>query len=641
MQNRLLVVAVLCFGLFLSPAASGDDRSARSRTLARARELHLAADREWLRLLHYDTGFFGGRDSEVARGPFFLSPRGKSDHEAELIATLTAFFDPVVPGREDSHALCRFPARREWLDHHLHFLQGRTFHCPTLDAAMARVAPTGVSLVYASSYVGNPASAFGHTFLYLATQASDAAGPGTRAHDLASFGIEYRANTDTKNALLYAVKGLTGLFPGRFETPDYDHQVDRYTIEQARDLWEYSLDLSSEEIRFLVFHLWELKDATIDYYYLTRNCSFEVMELLETAAPRLSLLTNLKPIVLPIDTVRAVAAVPGLIRNIDYRPSLSTRLHARFDRLTISEQWMVRRLLRDPSSPWPEDMPEGRRPLVLDAAIFELEAHSSADLESPVPSHARTIWRELVARRSGPALPEPLVHPDWDVRPELAHGSMRVLLGTGWMSETKGAFGVLGYRLALHDLTDPPDGSPELSQLVVLDAKLRYALGPTHLALDTMTFVDLVSLNPIAPAEPLLSFRTRAFGLRVYDGDCRDCFVHGLDGSLGTTVATRSEKLAFFLMADAFAGFLPDSVGAFHTFVRLGVGPFAGFRFRAGETVGLLTGTLSYLPGERLDATFDAHVVVKHALSRGVALGVELDAQPLNVEGQLSSYVYF
>jgi hypothetical protein len=99
--------------------------------------------------------------------------------------------------------------------------------------------------------------------------------------------------------------------------------------------------------------------------------------------------------------------------------------------------------------------------------------------------------------------------------------------------------------------------------------------------------------------------------------------------------------VALFVMADAYVAFLPHLTGLDASFVRLGIGPFGGVRVRLGETVGLLTGTFSYLPGEKLADTFDIRLTLKSALGRNLALGIEADAQPLSVEAQLASYVYF
>ena len=69
------------------------------------------------------------------------------------------------------------------------------------------------------------------------------------------------------------------------------------------------------------------------------------------------------------------------MRGIAYRQSLETRLHARLAKLATTEQMQVRRLLRDPIAPWAPAMPEGRRALVLDAAIFEVEAETRKERE--------------------------------------------------------------------------------------------------------------------------------------------------------------------------------------------------------------------------------------------------------------------
>jgi hypothetical protein len=609
---------------------------------ARAHALRLSEDPEWLRLIHYGTGFLGSTDSEVERGEFFLSPRGRTDHEAELVATLAAFLAPVLPGQEDAHALCRFPARREWLDRQLRFLGGRRpVRCPRLDAALARVGATGVHFVYASAYLGNPASAFGHAFLHLTTRAGDQAPPSSQKRDTQDLGIEYRALTTTTNPILYAVEGVAGLFAGYMEGRTYDEQARTYTAEQGRDLWEYDLALSRDEITFLLLHLWELRGARINYFYLTRNCAFEVLLLLETAAPRLELVQNVKMLVLPIDALKAVATVPGLVKDLGYRPSLETRLHARIARLTTSEQIQVQRLMDDPSAPWPAAMPPARRQLVLDAAIFELEAHASKDLEKDAMTPAKRRWQVLVARRHGVVLPEAPLKPDWDVRPDWAHDAMRVNLGTGATTQYGDGYGAIGYRLALHDLTDAPDGWPELAQVVVFDTELRYAWQERRLTLDKLTFIDVLGLNPISPAEPRASFRIQAFGVRLHDRACPDCFAHGADGSIGITLASRDQRLAFFAMADAYVAFLPHLTGLANSFVRVGAGPFGGLRVRVGETVAVLTATLSYLPFERIATTYQAQLAVKRALRKNVALGIEAVAQPLSFEAQFSSYVYF
>jgi hypothetical protein len=108
-------------------------------------------------------------------------------------------------------AACRFPARFAWLRDALeigdHALPAPP--CPLFERWRAAIAPERVSMVYASAYVSSPASMYGHTFLRL----SRATGAGNRLID---YIVNYAADVDTENGLVYAFKGLFGGFVGRF-----------------------------------------------------------------------------------------------------------------------------------------------------------------------------------------------------------------------------------------------------------------------------------------------------------------------------------------------------------------------------------------------------------------------------------------
>jgi hypothetical protein len=59
------------------------------------------------------------------------------------------------------------------------------------------------------------------------------------------------------------------------------------------------------------------------------------------------------------------------------------------------------------------------------------------------------------------------------------------------------------------------------------------------------------------------------------------------------------------------------------------------------ETVGVVTGNLAYLPGEKLHGTYDVRATLRGSIARDVALGVEGALQPSSIEASLNSYVYF
>jgi hypothetical protein len=607
--------------------------------LRRAQALGVARSRGWLRLLHYRPRGPRPAVSEMAGTRFFLAADGARDPEAELAATLVAFARPVVTGHEDEHPLCRFPARRRLLDEHLHFGSALPAPaCPALTRFKSDLDPESVSVVYAANFLDNPASAFGHTFLRLKKRRP--AGSSASSLEL-DRGVEYTAETDTKNPIFYAFKGLTGLFPGVFRFHPFESKVHEYANAEARDLWQYDLNLSDAEVELLTLHLWELADTHLDYYYLTKNCSYHALTTLEAAAPRLDLTARLNLVVLPRDTVKVLFTVPGLVRRFDYRPSLRSQFRAQVSRLDAGQQSVVSELLRDPGAALPPHFSVTEANAVLTAADLVLAARSS-EIPDPTLDAARS---RLIARRArlSPTPPpaQPIRTPA-DKAPQRAHGSLRLTLGSGLTSQYQSNFSTLGARLALHDLADPPDGEPELSQLQFLDTRVRYDPAQRSFTLDRLTFAELVALNPLTRYEHALSWRACGFGTRLHDAGCPDCFAHGLESSVGATFATENEQLALFVMAGAQLAFSPSLDGVAGRFVRMGVGPLAGVRTRlSSHAIGLLTATWSYLPGARLKSTYDVRAALRGALAKDVAVGLEAAAQPLSVEGTLASYLYF
>jgi hypothetical protein len=95
-------------------------------------------------------------------------------------------------------------------------------------------------------------------------------------------------------------------------------------------------------------------------------------------------------------------------------------------------------------------------------------------------------------------------------------------------------------------------------------------------------------------------------------------------------------------MADAYVLFSGDLEGIGGSFVRAGVGPYAGFRIDApGPFVAVLDGTWSYLPGQSTHSTYELRGALRMTLARDVAVGVESLLQPNAIEAQLLSYLYF
>ncbi|MDH3831385.1 MAG: hypothetical protein OEU48_06920, partial [Gammaproteobacteria bacterium] len=106
--------------LLASATAIAADNSSYIRTLQqRADDNKLWQHREWLNLGHYRQSkiITDNYSNAVDDARFFYSDNGKNSPQAELDATLAAFFNEQPTGNE--HALCRSPARFNWLNRHL------------------------------------------------------------------------------------------------------------------------------------------------------------------------------------------------------------------------------------------------------------------------------------------------------------------------------------------------------------------------------------------------------------------------------------------------------------------------------------------------------------------------------------------
>jgi hypothetical protein len=165
----------------------------------------LAFSDGWLKLLQYELVAPNTYQSAIFSPQFFFSSTGKNNPLDELIAARNAFRlnDPrQVWGTLRLPAACAFPARFEYLKINLHENWPQP-NCPDLQEWMNGIHADSVSLVYASSYIGNPASILGHTFLRFFNAASEADQPDM---SLLSYAVGYLAYPDPNDSPLAGVR---------------------------------------------------------------------------------------------------------------------------------------------------------------------------------------------------------------------------------------------------------------------------------------------------------------------------------------------------------------------------------------------------------------------------------------------------
>jgi Domain of unknown function (DUF4105) len=661
-RRRLRLVPVLLSLLLFAcaPAShwarqSGQGVSLRRDPLAdelvaRAERAGLAGQPAWLKLVHYRKDPLGTSYRSDADGPgFFVAPLGRFDPRAELEATIRAVLAPAPAGANDAtldaHPACRFPARVMYLASAVGLPLDALGvpRCPGFERYLGELRPEGATLVFTSYYLNNPASAFGHTFLRIRKAGSYAVG---EKRELLDYGIDFSADVTTENPVGYALMGLTGMFHGTFKRLPYYYKVREYNDTESRDLWEYDLDLSPEQLFTLVAHSWEVGSTWFDYYYVGENCSYAVYSLIDAARPELDLMAQIVSPVIPAATVQALFEHPGLVTGVRYRPALRSQLDERVRALSRREQDLVEAVERDPGVALP--IPEDRAVAVLDAALDLLDTRHGKELihdrthSDAAERKQRLLLRRAAIRRPSPALT--VARPE-DEAPQLGHGASRVALGGGATAAGQ-PFVSLDARLALHDLADPPRGYPETAQIEFLATRLRFGETPAgtfRVELDRFDVVKVLSLSSLERFSRNISFQVAAggVGLPGSRGRLRAAGRFLLGGGLAKSLGHGALTLwamgdGELLVGRSFSSDVPELP------LRIGAGPSGGLRVRlVRSAVLVLSGFHYWYPLQDPGTRYGGEAVLRVALGRDLALGAEGRVHPFGVEGQGLLYAYF
>jgi len=270
---------------------------------------------------------------------------------------------------------------------------------------------------------------------------------------------------------------------------------------ESRDLWEYELALSPPQVDLLVRHVWETRTTHFDYYFFSRNCSYQLLALLEVADPSLDLVGQFGARVIPSDTVRVVLDRTKLVRTRRPRPSILSVMSRRKAKLSSVEVRVAERfaLAAGRGDTLPIEalapFPKVRQALILDAAYDYFRYRQGLDVE-PTLSFKKKERTLLLARgRVGVPPQEVVTRPGIDA-PESGHASLRLTVGSG-TSDQAGWFQTLAIRPAIHDYLDASRGYPRDAELAMGNLALRFTDGPRRLSLDRLDLIDIVSASPV------------------------------------------------------------------------------------------------------------------------------------------------
>ncbi|WP_151707004.1 DUF4105 domain-containing protein [Acinetobacter sp. TUM15064] len=459
--------------------------------IEKAHQLELASNVTWQRLMYANTS----GNSEVTYRPFFYSEHGQTQLKQELDANIVALFTQAAANESIQ---CRFPARSKWLIRQLDIAlnQFPKASCPELDEWIGQIKPYKATLIYATDFMGNPSSMFGHTLLRLDPK-------DQKQLNLVSYAVNYAATVANSDSFSFAWKGLTGQYPGEYSLMPYYRKVKEYGDLESRDLWEYELALTPEETKTMVEHIWELKHVQFPYYFISDNCAYRLLGLIDLVRPDINLQQQFKTAAIPVETIKAVDD-NDLIAESAYRPALETQLLAQAKQhgqsLAVAANHIVQLT--------PAQMPTflNQYSLADQARILEMaydHLYLQLIAQKVTAEEAQPRIRELLGLRSQIDLEKQRKAVETPkVDPVKGHHARTLQLEGGKLQGD--SYFQLSHRQAYHDLIDPQGGFRLGTQLKFLAGSLEYR--DDRLKLQELNLLEVNAYSPLTAFKTPLSW---------------------------------------------------------------------------------------------------------------------------------------
>jgi hypothetical protein len=543
MQNLLLLALLFSLKVWPGTIFSGPINTYKELS---------AKDRYyWITLLHADPVT---HKSKIDGEQFFLSPKGKTDPGAEFNSTYETFLNPEIKaGWFHYPAQCVFKARFEFFKK-LGLINPLTIiDCKELDDWKKGLNAESLSVVFSSSFPNNPSSMFGHTLIRINQK--------NKKNDLLDYSVSFSAITDGNDSgLVHAYKGLFGGYKGILEVSKYYTKVNEYNNGESRDLIEYKLKLSDEEVDKFINHVWEIYQTTYaDYYFSDENCSSFLADLLEVAMQNH---LNLHPrwFYLPSDLMNMIMQNSGLVTEVHGRKSLKKEVEQRLESLDEVQLKKLKKWLSEDGID--ENLTE-KDVKTIDALTNILDYKRYLKKENFKISDSLKLRKALVKRSNIKISSETLPEIKFTNRPELSHNPHQWHLNL--KNEMKHQMLALGIKSGYHDIMGNDLGLDPFSHFNFLGASFIYDQNIKKFSYDEILAVDLISLHPFTFYDPQFSWKAKLIANRIDLATCDLC--HKLEGSVAGGF---SLPINHFGMANIFAGAFGEVSKQFERGFKLG-----------------------------------------------------------------------
>ena len=502
-------VIYLTFILFF-PCQAFANEAYRNYLITKSQELKLSQNPKWLNMVYYEKSrFLPKYESVFDSKDFFLAKNGKTDPQAELEATIRSFFDSDLkfksPYQNNQNAVCTFKGRYEWLKKQLNFDSKKLIEpkCADFQRWKNALNPKSATLIFASSYLNNPSSMFGHTFLLINSD------DRKETQNILSNDVNYSANTNETNGIAFAYKGLFGFYNGQFSTLKYHKMLKKYTNLENRDLWEYDLNLTYEELDEILNNLWEIGNNEANYYFFSENCSYILLKLLKITNNDIKINKKLLNFVIPSDTIIGINQAKGLIKNSKYRPSRASNIgnlmkNSDKNMMKLAKIISIRELNESEQQNF-DNLRQNQQKITYDLAYEYSQYFYQKNKKIKRDEMAKLSFKILNKRSkiSGKteisAIKIPKTSPILCQKTQencfgVAHKPSRIGVKYGYNNIRKD-FIRFSARQAYHDLTDSDNGFLKGAQINILDFDFDYYAKNDRLKLDQFNLFSIKSFS--------------------------------------------------------------------------------------------------------------------------------------------------
>jgi hypothetical protein len=416
-----------------------------------------------------------------------LSHTGSQNPLNELIATLAAL--QTSSDTLNAHPQCKFRGRYYWLERQFDFteLNITPVRYPEYDNFANKQNIKSFSLIFATGYLGNPASYYDHLLLKLNTSTDNA----TELEDtFINYGAKVPAN---ENMATYITKGLIGSYSSTFTADKFYFHKHAYNDNALRDLWEYELNFDDTTNQLLVAHIWEMLNVSHNYYFFNRNCAYRMAELIELATDKPFTQDNL-PWEAPQSILQKLSSATyrgqPVIKSINYIPSKQSKLYQKYTQLNDDGKVAVNAAIDDIATLTTKKFDTQNTTAAVRVLDTLIDYYHFISPEKEHPDNEE--YRKTLSKRFSLPVSTPDFTLNSNSNPHLGHSPSYITAGVRNNSEL--GMGIsLRLRPAYYDILDASYGHVRGASLSMVDVSLTQYSSTT--TIDYIKIVAIENLN--------------------------------------------------------------------------------------------------------------------------------------------------